>query len=237
MRGKIIPVAGEKGGTGKTMFSTNLAVRFARAGFDTMLFDADQQGSSARWASKRDMGAKGGVPDWARPARLSWGILRNHIGEQLRAAAERYDVVLVDVGGADSEEFHSGVAVADALYTPIIPSDCDVATVKPVDEYVGQVRASGHALVAKVVLNHVSNHVSNEEADEVRAFLEEAVHLEQAQSLVHTRKPFRDAYRQRLGVVECADFDRRTYGKAADEIEMFFAEVCADLTLALYKER
>ena len=50
---KTVLVASSKGGVGKTTLSTNLAAHFARDGKNTVLVDADRQGSSRHWAEKR----------------------------------------------------------------------------------------------------------------------------------------------------------------------------------------
>jgi len=46
-------VASSKGGCGKTTIATNLAAYYAQAGKNTVLVDADRQGSSQRWCEKR----------------------------------------------------------------------------------------------------------------------------------------------------------------------------------------
>ena len=46
-------VASSKGGAGKTTIATNLAAHYAVDGKNTVLVDADRQGSSQRWAEKR----------------------------------------------------------------------------------------------------------------------------------------------------------------------------------------
>ena len=48
-----ILVASSKGGCGKTTIATNLAAYYAQAGKNTVLVDADRQGSSQRWCEKR----------------------------------------------------------------------------------------------------------------------------------------------------------------------------------------
>jgi cellulose biosynthesis protein BcsQ len=54
MTGKIILVGNEKGGTGKTTISVNLAGMAALQGLDVLLVDADPgQQSAAKWTARR----------------------------------------------------------------------------------------------------------------------------------------------------------------------------------------
>lgn len=46
----IIAVLNEKGGTGKSTLSINLATGFKRAGYNTVIVDTDPQGTSGTWA-------------------------------------------------------------------------------------------------------------------------------------------------------------------------------------------
>ena len=50
----IVAVLGEKGGTGKTTFSTNLAGMRSATGRDVLVVDADRQGSASYWAEARE---------------------------------------------------------------------------------------------------------------------------------------------------------------------------------------
>ena len=50
---KTILVAGSKGGVGKTTVSTHLAAYNALQGRNTVIADADPQGSSTRWLHRR----------------------------------------------------------------------------------------------------------------------------------------------------------------------------------------
>jgi chromosome partitioning protein len=49
MAGKVITIAQQKGGSGKTTLAVNLAVAFTRAGHRVALLDTDPQGSLGRW--------------------------------------------------------------------------------------------------------------------------------------------------------------------------------------------
>ena len=50
---KTVLVASSKGGVGKTTIATHLAANAALSGQNTVLIDADPQGSSMRWAGRR----------------------------------------------------------------------------------------------------------------------------------------------------------------------------------------
>src|SRR5690606_41414438 len=52
-RMKTVLVASSKGGVGKTTIATHLAAHAAIEGLETVLVDADPQGSSTRWAQRR----------------------------------------------------------------------------------------------------------------------------------------------------------------------------------------
>ena len=49
----IISFLNQKGGTGKTTVSTNVAAELAYRGFKTLFVDADPQGTAMRGASER----------------------------------------------------------------------------------------------------------------------------------------------------------------------------------------
>ena len=49
MAGKVITIAQQKGGSGKTTLAVNLAVAFTRRGMTVALLDTDPQGSLGRW--------------------------------------------------------------------------------------------------------------------------------------------------------------------------------------------
>ena len=110
-----ILVASSKGGCGKTTIATNLAAHFAQDGKNTVLVDADRQGSSLRWAEKRAglpapvLGISGLKRDWAAkvPADAERGIVDGPAGIRPGELAE----LLEDV---------------DALLIPVLPSLIDL---------------------------------------------------------------------------------------------------------------
>jgi len=230
----VIVMGGEKGGVGKTALSTNLAVCLAARGRDVLLVDADPQRSAAKWAARR---AKLEGAD-QRP-HVNWTELggRDDESEDLFSAlqdfAGRYEDLVVDVGGALSADFISALAVADKLVSPLVPSDCDLATLGDLDELVGKVRAMGNrALEPWVVLNHCPTHTHNTEVEEALAEIAELDHLMAMSSTISHRRSFRDAYKHRLGVVELLDYPNRRVReaapKAAMEVWSLYAEITGD---------
>jgi chromosome partitioning protein len=113
-------VASSKGGAGKTTIATNLAAHYAVDGKNTVLVDADRQGSSQRWAEKRAempnavLGLSGLRRDWAK-----------HIPED----AER--VVIDSPAGIRSAEVGEFLDDIDALIVPILPSAIDLEAAEP----------------------------------------------------------------------------------------------------------
>jgi len=113
-------VARSKGGAGKTTIATNLAAHYAVEGKNTVLVDADRQGSSQRWAEKRAempnavLGLSGLRRDWAR-----------HVPED----AQR--VVIDSAAGIRSGEVGEFLDTVDAVIVPILPSAIDLEAAEP----------------------------------------------------------------------------------------------------------
>jgi chromosome partitioning protein len=113
-------VASSKGGAGKTTIATNLAAHYAVDGKNTVLVDADRQGSSQRWAEKRAgmtnpvLGLSGLRRDWAR-----------HVPED----AQR--VVVDSAAGIRSGEVGEFLDHVDAVIVPILPSAIDLEAAEP----------------------------------------------------------------------------------------------------------
>ena len=234
----IIVSGGEKGGTGKTMLATNLAVACASTGLDVLLADADGQGSSTRWATGRadlvEELSKASATN--TPRRLPWVSLNGNTYYPLRDLEKRYALIIVDAGGADSEEFRTAIAAAVAVYSCIIPSDCDIGTLPRIDKAIRECRDIGNRdLLAKVVLNKCSTHIAATDVEEARQSLSDFQNLGTADSVIHYRDPFKNAYKARLTVLELLEApDRKVRSgaqKAAEEMRALFNEIMKDLGL------
>ena len=140
-----ILVASSKGGCGKTTIATNLTAHFAQDGKNTVLVDADRQGSSQRWAEKR-----AGLP---APV-LALSGLRRDWAQRIPADAQ---CVVVDAPAAiragELAEFLDDVNV---LLIPILPSRIDL---EANEAFLAEVAGLAKVKRGKVAVGLVANRI------------------------------------------------------------------------------
>ena len=130
--GKVITVAQQKGGSGKTTLAANLAVAFARAGLSVALLDTDPQGSLGRWfMARRERGAAGPSAAGTSAAGPSvviefstasaWGV--SYECEKLR---KLYDIVIVDTPPKVDADLRPALREADLVLVPVASSHVDL---------------------------------------------------------------------------------------------------------------
>ena len=155
-----ILVASSKGGCGKTTIATNLAAHFAQTGKNTVLVDADRQGSSLHWAEKRAglpapvLALSGLRPDWAQ-----------------RIPADA-DVVIIDAPAAiHGPELTSLIGEVDVLVIPLLPSRIDL---EASETFLAEVAAKARIKNGKVAVGLVGNRLkpwttaSQQAVDEIK---------------------------------------------------------------------
>ena len=117
----IILVACQKGGSGKTTTTVNVATELARLGHDVLIVDCDKTTkSSTTWAQDR-------AQDDSLP-RVHAIQKTGNVREALKDLATRYDYVVVDAPGHDSQEMRTAMTVADLMVIPTRPSQFDLDT-------------------------------------------------------------------------------------------------------------
>ena len=128
----VIAIVNEKGGTGKTTLSTNLAVSFAQDQ-TVFLLDADAQGSSRDWAESQE-----------RPmlnVRVNEGNPRQFVQDARRLSRE-YSWVIIDGPAGISRVTADAIRAADLVLIPTKPSSYDVWAAATIVEAV-KARQSG----------------------------------------------------------------------------------------------
>ena len=127
----IIAFVNQKGGTGKTTLSVNVAAALARDGSPILLIDADKQGSASTWASLRQE---------TRFQVVS--MARENMARDAMKLATGYKHTVIDGPPHAQEVARSCIIAADFVALPIEPSglstwasDLTVRQVREAQEY------------------------------------------------------------------------------------------------------
>lgn len=138
-----ILVASSKGGAGKSTLATNLAAYYAVGGKNTVLVDADRQGSGLRWSEKRAhldhavLGVSGMRRDWER---------------QIPSDAQR--VVVDTAAGIRADEVENHLDEVAAVLVPVLPSAIDLEATEP---FLNDLAGLGRVRRGKVAVGLVAN--------------------------------------------------------------------------------
>ncbi|HEX2789564.1 MAG TPA: AAA family ATPase [Steroidobacteraceae bacterium] len=116
-----IVVLNPKGGSGKTTIAINLASHFAMQGERPVLMDYDPQGSSARWAAKRDktQARIHLIKAFERDPRITRSF-------QLRIPEGTGRVIVDTPAAVEAQEMPELTRSADKILVPVLPSDIDI---------------------------------------------------------------------------------------------------------------
>lgn len=208
----IVVIGGTKGGTGKSTIATNLAVISAKAEYDTLLVETDPQESSADWVDTRE---ELNVQPRINSVVKYGSSLRN----ELKVLSGKFQHIIVDAGGHDSDNFRSAIVVADILITPFKPSQFDTWTASKIDRKVGEAKLINEQLRAYVIFNEVSPHPRMEDQAAASSFLTaELENFELLDFNIKHRIAFQRVIGQGKSVVEAQPGD----DKAAEEITTLY---------------
>ena len=112
----VVAIVNQKGGTGKTTLSINLASAFAE-NHPTLLMDADPQGSALDWADSR------ATPQMNLDA---CGVEPSRLLRDVRSLATRYRWIIIDGPPGIGRVSADAVRAADIVLIPSKPSPFDV---------------------------------------------------------------------------------------------------------------
>lgn len=213
MADKVITIAQQKGGSGKTTLAVTLGTVFAKQGLSVALLDTDPQGSLGRWfMTRRDRLEKAGLGEAGLEfsTASAWGV--SYECDKLRRGV---DVVLVDTPPKVDADLRPALREADLVLVPVSASPVDLWATEGVLDLAAR---EGHRPM--IVLNRTRS--GTRIGDEIAAA---AARLEA--DLATARLANRVAYAETLGlgmgVVEAGR------GAAADEAEALAAEILATL--------
>ena len=212
MSGRIICVAQQKGGAGKTTLVSNLAIAFLTEGKSVALLDTDPQGSLGKWLDIREE-TLGEDENLQFATATAYGISR-----AIRGVKEQADVVLIDTPPKADSDVRWVLGESDLVLVPVSASKADVWATNDVLDL-----ADRAGKPTNVVMNRTRN--GTRVGDQVANAVAE-LGAKPLQSSLSSRVIYAEALGRGLGVLEA----KRT-GPAADEVRALAAEIAAALKL------
>ena len=207
MAAKIVTVAQQKGGAGKTTLVAHLAVALSDAKRRVALIDIDPQQSLTMWYQQREALFPDSDEELILNAISGW-----RTRSEVTKLARSYDVVLIDTPPHAEAEAKMAVRTADLVIIPVQPSPMDVWATMPTLELAAQERVP-----VLLVLNRVlaRANLTEEMLPEIRHF-----GAKLARTRLGNRVAFAGALADGLGVSEM-----QPYGPASEEIQRLAREV------------
>lgn len=155
MTAKIIAVVNQKGGSGKTTISMQLAGALSRRGEKILVVDADPQGTATRWAAS----ANDETPFPASVVGLSAAHAKVH--REVKKFVDDYDCIIIDCPpAADSPVPQSALLIADLALVPIIPSPLDMWAAVGIRQVIINVSELNESLQSRLVMNQCQPHTT-----------------------------------------------------------------------------
>lgn len=214
----IIAIAGEKGGTGKSVVATNLAAMRAIAGRDVLLVDTDTQGSSSGWQAVRQENA-------SLPKVNCIQKFGKSLAAEVRDLATRYDDIIIDSGGRDSVEMRSALLVAQQVLMPFQPAQFDLWTLDKMHKMLEDVAAFNTEIRALAVVNQAETNSTSTDYQDALELIADYPGIELHDYPIRKRIAFKRATSFGMGVVE---FDTNKDSKAAFEMAKLYKAVFPD---------
>ena len=124
--GKVIAFSNQKGGSGKTTLSANIAVLWSNSGYKVAVIDADAQKSLTYWIEERkkyygeeDIGIS------------SYNFDIRNINEELKKIKRKYDFIIIDSPPSITYDTLQIVRASNKVFVPAQPSPLDLMATLP----------------------------------------------------------------------------------------------------------
>lgn len=118
-KGKVITVAQQKGGSGKTTLAVNLGVMLVRKGARVAFLDTDPQGSLGRWFMTREEDGRNDGMEFSTAS--AWGV-----GYEVGKLRDMADFVIIDTPPKADSDLRPALRVADLVVVPVASSHVDL---------------------------------------------------------------------------------------------------------------
>lgn len=143
---KVITIAQQKGGAGKTTLAAHIAVALSQKGNRVAVIDIDPQGSLTHWHKIREERFGEGYTGLTFTAVSGW-----RVGGEVTRLRRQSDYVIIDSPPHTETEARSAIRSADIIVIPVQPSPTDLWATKATLEL-----AKHEKIPVRVVLNRVA---------------------------------------------------------------------------------
>jgi len=143
---KVITIAQQKGGAGKTTVAAHLAVALSQKGNRVAVIDIDPQGSLAYWHGIREEKLGEGYTGLIFNALSGW-----RIGSEVSRLRKQCDFIIIDSPPHTETEARTAIRSADLIIIPVQPSPTDLWATKATLDL-----ARTEKIPVRVVLNRVN---------------------------------------------------------------------------------
>lgn len=140
---KIITIAQQKGGAGKTTLAAHLAVSLMQTGKRVGLLDIDPQGSLTQWYNIREKKFSKGFTGINFLTSAGW-----RISSVVNQYSDNFDYLIIDSPPHTETESKAAIRVANLVLIPMQPSPTDMWATNSTLEF-----ALNEKKIVKIVLN------------------------------------------------------------------------------------
>ncbi len=215
----ILTVGNIKGGVGKTLLAVNIATALAHRGQDVLVIDGDEQGSAATFAEIRAE-----IADKATFATIR--LQGVSIRQQMKQLRDKYDEIVIDVGGRDTGSLRAALTVADVLLVPFQPRSVDLWAGAQMGALVAEARTVNDSLRACSIVS-LADAQGRDNEDAVEA-LRAIDGIETLPLAVGRRKAFPNAFSNGLGVIEQTPTDPKAVNELLSVVGALYTQKVDD---------
>lgn len=216
--GKILLVASDKGGVGKSTYVANTASMLVNKKRSVIILKTDKNQEILSWNEKRN--ANGLLPV---PVHEAYGNLVNEI----KRLSKLCEVLIIDCPGHDSQEFRSALTVADILITLVKPSsDFESETLTTVTEKVRTAQQINLKLQPWVLLTRINTSKPRHRTRAIeldKLLREDSIWIQPLKSRIAELDVFESACNEGAGVHDVSRATSLTAAKA--QIELVAQEI------------
>tara|TARA_Y100001970_G_scaffold155622_1_gene190564 strand:- start:38173 stop:38805 length:633 start_codon:yes stop_codon:yes gene_type:complete len=124
--GKVIAFSNQKGGSGKSTLSANIAVLWSNSGYKVAVVDADSQKSLTYWLEARK---KYYGEDDIGLTQYDFDI--KNLIDEVKKIKRKYDYIIIDSPPSITFETLQIIKTSDGLFVPVQPSPLDLMATLP----------------------------------------------------------------------------------------------------------